>query len=165
MRYGLLGDPFHRSASNDVVTLHHPLRLLPAGATVCRAGFAPAEGWCLSTAHSKREGSPFIRLLAGSRGHSRASALSYSYPPDRMTANGFSKSGSPSRWCACRLAAGQDPARMKSSTPSVKAALSGNRLCGLRRTVSRPLSGRSVQRCMADGGVRSSKATESCGLE
>ena len=31
--------------------LHHPLRLLPAGATVCRAGFAPAEGRCLSTAH------------------------------------------------------------------------------------------------------------------
>ena len=32
--------------------LHHPLRLLPAGTTVSRAGFAPAGGWCLSTAHS-----------------------------------------------------------------------------------------------------------------
>ena len=31
--------------------LHHPLRLLPAGATVCRAGFAPAERRCLSTAY------------------------------------------------------------------------------------------------------------------
>ena len=31
--------------------LHRPLRLLPAGATVSRAGFAPARGWCLSTAH------------------------------------------------------------------------------------------------------------------
>ena len=32
--------------------LHHPLRLLPAGATVCRAGFAPAEERRLLTAHS-----------------------------------------------------------------------------------------------------------------
>ena len=31
--------------------LHNPLRLLPAGATVSRAGFAPARGRCLSTAH------------------------------------------------------------------------------------------------------------------
>ena len=31
--------------------LHHPLRLLPAGATVCRAGFAPAEERRLVTAH------------------------------------------------------------------------------------------------------------------
>ena len=36
--------------------LHNPLRLLPAGATACRAGFAPAEGRCLSTAHRKRAG-------------------------------------------------------------------------------------------------------------
>ena len=51
--------------------LHHPLRLLPAGATVCRAGFAPAEGRCLSTAHRKRTGN-----LSTSTGAPRCAALS-----------------------------------------------------------------------------------------
>ena len=44
--------------------LHRPLRLLPAGATVSRAGFAPARGRCLSTAHRIEGGvSNGVRVL------------------------------------------------------------------------------------------------------
>ena len=49
--------------------LHHPLRLLPAGATVCRAGFAPAEGRCLSTAHRKHTESELTTISASWRVH------------------------------------------------------------------------------------------------
>ena len=38
--------------------LHHPLRLLPAGTDSCRAGFAPAEEWRLSTAHTENRVKP-----------------------------------------------------------------------------------------------------------
>ena len=44
--------PFLSKCFRRCRCLHHPLRLLPAGTTVSRAGFAPAGGWCLSTAHS-----------------------------------------------------------------------------------------------------------------
>ena len=44
--------PFLSKCFRRCRCLHHPLRLLPAGTTVRRAGFAPAGGWCLSTAHS-----------------------------------------------------------------------------------------------------------------
>ena len=45
------GDPFASECFSPCRYLHEPLRLLPAGTTVCRAGFAPAGGQCLSTAH------------------------------------------------------------------------------------------------------------------
>jgi len=44
--------PFLSKCFRRCRCLHHPLRLLPAGTTVSRAGFAPAGGWCLSTAHN-----------------------------------------------------------------------------------------------------------------
>ena len=46
------GDPFASECFSPCRYLHEPLRLLPAGTTVCRAGFAPAGGQCLSTAHA-----------------------------------------------------------------------------------------------------------------
>ncbi len=45
------GDPFTAECFSPCRCLHEPLRLLPAGTTVRRAGFAPAGGQCLSTAH------------------------------------------------------------------------------------------------------------------
>ncbi len=53
---GHLGRPVPPKCFERCRYLHHPLRLLPAGATVCRAGFAPAEGRCLSTAHRTQLG-------------------------------------------------------------------------------------------------------------
>ena len=46
------GDPFTAECFSPCRCLHEPLRLLPAGTTVRRAGFAPAGGQCLSTAHN-----------------------------------------------------------------------------------------------------------------
>ena len=45
------GDPLSLKCFNPCRYLHEPLRLLPAGATVGRAGFAPAGTQRLSTAH------------------------------------------------------------------------------------------------------------------
>ena len=45
------GDPLHRSAFNGKLHFFPLLRLLPAGATSCRVGFAPTENRRLFTAH------------------------------------------------------------------------------------------------------------------
>ncbi len=45
------GDPLPSECFSPCRYLHEPLRLLPAGTTVCRTGFAPAGAQCLSTAH------------------------------------------------------------------------------------------------------------------
>ncbi len=45
------GSPFASECFRPSRYLHDPLRRLPAGATVSRAGFAPAGSQCLCTAH------------------------------------------------------------------------------------------------------------------
>ena len=59
------GDPFTAECFSPCRCLHEPLRLLPAGTTVRRAGFAPAGGQCLSTAHVE-SGSDARTLAKGS---------------------------------------------------------------------------------------------------
>ena len=59
------GDPFTAECFSPCRCLHEPLRLLPAGTTVRRAGFAPAGGQCLSTAHGVTKSDPEIKKRAG----------------------------------------------------------------------------------------------------
>ena len=49
------GGPFPSECFRPPRSLWQPLRVLPAGTNSCRAGFAPAEAQCLSTAHENQD--------------------------------------------------------------------------------------------------------------
>ena len=79
------GDPFTAECFSPCRCLHEPLRLLPAGTTVRRAGFAPAGGQCLSTAHV--DGAPLRRVEAGDTRGSDGTVAKRAYGVYDLTAN------------------------------------------------------------------------------
>ena len=69
------GDPFTAECFSPCRCLHEPLRLLPAGTTVRRAGFAPAGGQCLSTAHNTKKTKTVVKITLHGNSYATPSPL------------------------------------------------------------------------------------------